>query len=343
VFSELTRRQFRKFRSVRRAWFALWILLAAFIVSLFAEHIANDRPLILRYEGRFYFPTLKFYPDETFGGPYRTEADYRELRAKAAFRSAGNFMVFPLIPHDPLHPYLDAAGAPPHPPSRLHWLGTDGSARDVSARLLYGFRTSMIFALCLVLVGAIFGILVGGVQGYLGGRTDLLVQRGIEIWSALPFLYVVILLGSIYGQGFGILLFVFALFEWIPLSYYMRAEFFRLKNLPFVMAERALGAGHRRTILRQILPNAMNPVVTILPFSLIAAISSLTALDFLGFGLPPPAPSWGELLQQGLENLQAPWLAISSVAALFVTLMLASFIGEGVREAFDPRAASKLR
>lgn len=328
---------------MKRAWWALWILLGAFVLSLFSEHLANDRPLLLRYEGRFYFPTLKFHSGETFGGRYRTEADYRALRADRRFQEKGGWMVFPLIPHNPLHPYLNLEGAPPHPPSRLHWIGTDGSARDVSARLLYGFRTCMLFALSLVVVGAVFGILIGGVQGYLGGKTDLTVQRFIEIWSSLPFLYVVILLGSIYGQGFGILLLVFALFEWIALSYYMRAEFFRLKNLPFVLAARALGASHLRVLFRQILPNAMNPVVTILPFSLIAGISSLTALDFLGFGLPPPTPSWGELLQQGLDNLQAPWLAISSVVALFLTLMLASFIGEGVREAFDPKSSSRLQ
>jgi microcin C transport system permease protein len=343
LFSDLTRSQFRKFRAVKRAWFSLWILLGAFVLSLFSEHLANDRPLWLRYRGQTYFPTLHFYSGETFGGRYRTEADYRTLRSDPQFEENGGSMIFPLIPHDPLHPYLDLSGAPPHRPSRLHWLGTDGSARDVSARLLYGFRTSMLFALALVCVGAVFGVLIGGIQGYLGGRTDLLVQRFIEIWSSMPFLYVVILLGSIYGQGFGILLLVFALFEWIALSYYMRAEFFRLKNLPFVLAARSLGASHARILFRQILPNAMNPVVTILPFSLIGGISALTALDFLGFGLPPPTPSWGELLGQGLDNLQAPWLAISSVAALFITLMLASFIGEGVREAFDPKSATKLQ
>jgi microcin C transport system permease protein len=343
LFSDLTRSQLRKFRSIKRAWFSLWILLGAFLISLFSEQIANDRPLILRYDSRTYFPSLRFYSGATFGGEYGTEANYRSLRNDPAFKERGGWMLFPLIPHHPRQPHLDLAGAPPHPPSRLHWLGTDGSARDVAARLLYGFRTCMTFALSLTAAGTLLGIVIGCVQGYLGGKTDLTLQRMIEIWSSLPFLYVVILLGSIYGQGFAMLLFVFALFKWIELSYYMRAEVFRLKNLPFVLAARALGAGHLRVLFRQIIPNAMTPVITFLPFSLVAGISSLTALDFLGFGLPPPTASWGELLQQGLDNLQAPWLAISSVTALFITLMLATFIGEGVREAFDPKSLTRLR
>ena len=252
-------------------------------------------------------------------------------------------MLMPPIPHSPLHSYLDLAGNPPNPPSWQHWLGTDSEARDVLARLIYGFRICMVFALALTFAGTALGIIIGGLQGYLGGKTDITAQRFIEIWSALPYLYVVILIGSIYGQSFGILLFVTAIFEWIGLSYYMRGEFLKLREQPYVLASKALGAGHLRILFQQILPNAMTPVITLLPFGIVGGIGTLTALDFLGFGLPPPTPSWGEMIDEGLNNLQAPWLATSAVAALFITLMLATFIGEGVRDAFDPKSLTKLK
>ncbi|MDQ3621164.1 MAG: ABC transporter permease [Verrucomicrobiota bacterium] len=344
MFSDLARTQFRKFKSIRRAWWSLWILAITFFLSLFSEHLANDRPLFIRYQERSYFPTLRFYSGQTFGGPYKTEANYRALREDPAFRKNGNWMLLPPIPHNPLHPYLDLAGEPPHKPSARHWLGTDEAARDVAARLLYGYRICMLFALSLTAIDALLGIAIGGLQGYFGGKIDLLAQRGIEIWSSLPILYVAILIGSIYGQGFATLLFVLALFYWIGLSYYMRGEFLRLKNMSYVWAARALGASHSRILAREILPNALTPAVTILPFRIVAGISALTALDFLGFGLPPPTPSWGELLKQGLDNyLQAPWLAITSVLALFITLLLASFVGEGARAAFDPKSMSHLQ
>lgn len=343
MFSPLTRRRFARFRSIKRAYWSFWILTIAFVLSLFSEQIANDHPLLLRYDGHWFFPTVKFYASDTFGGRYKTETDYLALRDDPNFKAHNGWMLFPIIPHNPLRAYLDLPGSPPHPPSRAHWLGTDNTARDVLARLIYGFRICMTFALTLTAVGTIFGIVIGAIQGYLGGRTDLTLQRVIEIWSSLPFLYVVILVGSIYGQTFSILLGVTALFEWISLSYYMRGEFYRLREQPYVWASRALGASHARILFRQILPNAMNPVITILPFSLIGGISALTALDFLGFGLPPPTPSWGEMIDQGLQNLQAPWVATSAVVALFITLMLATFIGEGVRDAFDPKSHTKLQ
>lgn len=343
MFSEITRQQFRRFRSLRRAWYSLWILAGAYVLSLFSEQLANDHPLMLGYEGRWYFPTLRFYSSETFGGTYRTEADYVALEKSPAFGEKRGWMLFPPIKANPLRSYLDQPGNPPHPPSREHWLGTDDSARDVLARLLYGFRTSMSFALALAGLSAVIGIIIGGIQGYFGGWFDLAAQRLIEIWSALPFLYVVILIGSIYGQTFTVLLLVFCLFEWIGLSYYMRGESYRLKNQTFTQAAQALGAGHIRILYRHILPNALVPVITLFPFILIGGISSLTALDFLGFGLPPPTPSWGEMLQQGLQYLYAPWLALASVLALFFTLLLASFVGEGARAAFDPRSSNAIR
>lgn len=342
ILSELTRERIRRFRRIRRAHVSLWILAVALGLSLFSELIANDKPLLLRYQGGTYFPILKFHPGTRFGGPYGTEPDYRALRRDAAFKAAGGWMLFPVIPYGPLRANLELAGEPPHAPSRAHWLGTDNTARDVAARLIYGFRICMLFGLSLAAVTAVLGIVIGGVQGYLGGKFDITLQRLIEIWHALPFLYVVILLGSIYGSGFGMLLFVIAIFEWIGLSYYMRAEFLRIKALNYVRAARAAGLGPLRIFFGEILPNALTPVITIIPFVIIAGISLLTALDFLGFGLPPPTPSWGEMLTQGLQNLHAPWIAVSTVAAMFVTLLLATFVGEGVREAFDPKSGHRV-
>lgn len=342
LFSELTLERLRKFRTLKRAWWSLLILGGAFILSLGSEFIANDKPLVLRHQGSTYFPIVKFYPGTLFGGPYSTEPDYLKLRDDPAFKAAGGSMIFPIVPYGPLRANLELEGNPPHAPSREHWLGTDNTARDVFARLLYGFRICMAFGLCLALSDAVLGILIGGIQGYLGGKTDILVQRLVEIWSALPFLYVVILLGSIYGTGFFMLLVVVSMFGWIGLSYYMRGEFFRLKGMNYVKAARAAGFSHTRIFFKQILPNALTPVITILPFTVVSGISTLTALDFLGFGLPPPMPSWGELLTQGLQNLHAPWIAIATVLALFFTLLLSTFVGEGVREAFDPKSFSRV-
>jgi microcin C transport system permease protein len=343
VLSDISRERFNRFRAIKRAWFAFLVLTAAFVLSLFSEDIANDRPLLLFYQGHYYFPTVQFYPATDFGGPYKTEPDYVALRNDPTFHAAGGWMILPPISHDPLHYDFDLSANPPNPPSWKHWLGTDGSGRDVLARLIYGFRIAMLFSLALTIVSTVAGIAIGAVQGYAGGRVDLTAQRFIEIWSALPYLYVVILMGAIYGQGFGILLLVTSLFQWITLSYYIRGEFYKLREQAYVLASRALGASHTSVLFRQILPNAMTPVITMLPFTLIAGISSLTALDFLGFGLPPPTPSWGELIDEGLQNLQAPWLAGSAVAALFITLMLATMIGEGIRDALDPKSLTKLR
>ena len=343
MLSEISRQRFRRFRAIKRAWWSFLILSAAFVISLFSEEIANDHPLIMSYHGHYYFPTVRFYSADIFGGQYKTETDYLALRNDPDFRAAGGSMLLPLIPHDPRHSYLEINGNPPNPPSRDHWLGTDGSGRDVLARLIYGFRIAMIFSLALTAVSTLAGAVIGGVQGYAGGTIDITAQRLIEIWSVLPILYVIILLGAIYGRGFALLLVVTSLFQWITLSYYVRGEFYKLREQPYVLASRALGASHIRILFRQILPNAMTPVITFLPFTVIAGISALTALDFLGFGLPPPTPSWGELIDEGLQNLQAPWLAGSAVAALFITLMLATMVGEGLRDALDPKSLSKLR
>jgi len=357
--SDLTRERLRRFRQMRRAWYSLLILTGAFLVSLLGPLIAGDRPLALRYQGQWSFPIFAFHSDAEFGGVNPTEADYVVLRARAESGAADLedsgtaatvhgtpgtaatsdlWMLLPPIPHDPLHTYLDGDEPPPVAPSRDHWLGTDGSGRDVLSRLIHGFRICMLFALSLTLIGSFSGIAIGGLQGYVGGRFDILGQRFTEIWSALPFLYVVILVGALLGRSFSLLLLLMSLFAWIGLSYYMRGEFLRLKGLGFVKAARALGMSHSHIFFREILPNALTPVITLLPFSLIGGISALTSLDFLGFGLQPPTPSWGELLGQGLKYLYAPWIALSTVGALFITLLLAAFIGEGVREAFDPKS-----
>jgi len=342
-FTPQTREAWSRFRRMRRAWWSLWILLGAFAVSLCSEVISNERPLVLGYEGRLHFPVFRFYPATAFGGVHRTEPDYLALRDDPGFKRNGGWMVHPIVPFGPVRSELWLPGNPPHPPSARHWLGTDRSARDVFSRLLYGFRTSMVFALMLMACGMVLGVTIGAIQGYLGGKVDLAVQRMIEIWSALPMLYVVILLGSIYGQNFWMLLGVMALFEWIGLSFYIRADCFRLKQFGYVQAARAAGAGGFRILFRHILPNALTPMITLAPFMLIGGIGALTALDFLGFGLPPPTASWGDLLDQGMKDLTRWWVVLSAMGALFFTLLLATFIGEGVREAFDPRGSNQLK
>lgn len=342
MLSDLTRARFRRFRAMRRAWWSLLALTATFVLSLGSELISNDRPLLLGYQGKLHMPVFKFYPGTAFGLPQGTRTDYHALETSPAFEASGGWMLFPPVKWGPYRNHLELEGNPPHSPSTTHWLGTDNTGRDVFSRLLYGFRLCMAFALLISALAAVLGILIGGLQGWLGGKTDILGQRFIEIWSALPFLYVVILLGTLYGRSFALLVCIVALFSWIGLSYYMRAEFLRLRNLNYVRSARALGIPAWRIFLRHVLPNAVTPVVTVLPFLLVSGISALTSLDFLGFGLQPPAPSWGELLRQGLDNLHAPWLAIAATTALFITLLLATFVGEGLREAFDPKADGRV-
>lgn len=341
IFSELTRERFKRFKKVKRAYYSLWILGILFLLSLFSDILVNSKPLFIRYNGRNFLPIFFFYNDQDFGGKYKTEADYEALVEDSVFVK-NSFIIKTIIPHDPLYPYLSLDSEPPHPPSVKHLLGTDSMARDVLARLIYGFRTCMLFSLTLTLLSTVIGIIIGCIQGYWGGKVDILIQRFIEIWSSMPFLYVVILVGSIYGRGFVLLLVVMAIFQWIGLSYYMRGEFLKLKNMTYAKSARAMGYGSLNILFKQILPNALTPVITLVPFMVIGGISSLTALDFLGFGFPPPAPSWGELLQQGLKNLSAPWIALSTVIALFITLLLTTFIGEGVREAFDPKSEYRI-
>lgn len=341
LLSEVSRQRFERFRKVRRSWWSLWILVGAYVLSLLSPWLVNDEPLLLRWEGAWTFPAFCYYPETRFGGSYQTEPDYAVLLSQARAERRDFWALLPPIAQDPIKSHLGDAGSPPYAPSRQHWLGTDAHGRDLLARLVHGFRICMTFSLLLALLGTAMGIVVGGVQGYLGGKVDMFSQRVIEVWSSLPFLYVVILVGSIYGQGFWLLVAIMALFQWVGLSYYMRGEFLRLRQVPYVRAARVLGLSGPHIFFREILPNALTPVVTLFPFALIGGISSLTSLDFLGFGLRPPTPSWGDLLAQGLSNLYAPWISVSTVVALFITLLLATFVGEGVRDAMDPKSGDR--
>ncbi len=486
-FHPVTRQRWARFRGLRRGWWAFWIFVGAFALSLGAEWLANDKPLWIHFEGRHYFPVVKFYPEDVFAGNGRmTRPDYRALAASEAFApGGGNRMVWPLIPFGPLEslspgdivlpqvvtvtarpvthvaaadvsaagrilrvqgdadyfnlavgmellaaaedglpegvragmaarlanraaPALDAPvaggwvslspfaprpvapqqvrvtfrdqltagqerrvvvdeGHPVYPsdfpspgtagwrflttkeqvrfPFRPGWghpLGIDAAGRDVAARMLYALRTSLSFGMLLVLTTMALGTLAGALQGYYGGKVDLLGQRFIEIWESLPFLYVLILLGSVCGQSFGLLLAIYAVFNWIGISYYMRAEFLRLRRLPFVEAARVIGLPTRQIILRHMLPNALAPLVTFFPFLLVGAIGVMAALDYLGFGLPPPTPSWGELLAQAQEFPQAWWLVVYPALALFFTMLAGVLIGEGLRAAFDPKPFGRL-
>ena len=342
MFSEIIKERLGKFKGIRRAYYAFCLLGFFFFVSLFSEFLANEKPIYVYYKETSFVPIFFFYAGKSFGQEQDSVADYTLLRKDKAFLEQ-SFVIWPPYPHGPYHSYFYKDSAPPNPPSLDHFLGTDRLGRDVLARLLYGFRISMLFALCLTFLMGIFGLGIGGIQGYGGGWLDLSLQRFIEMWAALPFLYVVILLGSLYGRDFKLLVFTIALFNWIGLSYYMRAEFLRGKKQVYVQAARALGLSKTRIFLGHILPNSLSPMITILPFGLISGITILTALDFLGFGLQAPTPSWGELLKQGLDVIREyPHLTITTILALFLTLSLATLIGEGVREAFDPRSGKHI-
>jgi microcin C transport system permease protein len=336
--SPLARRRLAGFQANRRGYWSLWIFLGLFLVSLGAELVANDRPLLVRFEGRTYFPVFRDYPETVFGGFLESAADYRDPEVREMIEERG-WILWPPVPfsYDTIN--YNLAVPAPSPPTAENWLGTDDQGRDVTARLIYGFRISVLFGLTLTLFSSIVGVAAGAVQGYFGGAVDLLFQRFIEIWSGLPVLYLLIILASVVEPNFWWLLGLMLLFSWMGLVGVVRAEFLRVRNFDYVRAARALGVGDRVIMIRHILPNAMVATLTFLPFILNSSITTLTALDFLGFGLPPGSPSLGELLNQGKSNLHAPWLGIAAFTVLAVTLSLLIFIGEAVRDAFDPRRA----
>ncbi|MFN8547749.1 MAG: ABC transporter permease subunit [Candidatus Eisenbacteria bacterium] len=339
----VTAKRFMRFRRLKRGYYALLILATRAVVSLFSDFIANRRAIFVLYHGKAYFPTFSFHTMAEFGqkdefGFDDLEADYVALKQTVKEQKSG-LVWMPIVPYDPYEPDFNYADPPPNPPDHKHWFGTDSQGRDVFARLLYGFRISIFFALSLVFAGQTVGTIIGSLQGYLGGWFDLAVQRSIEIWSSLPVLYVVIVISTFVTPSFWMLVFILALFQWISITYYMRTEVYREKTKEYALAARSFGASNRRLIFTHLLPNCITPLVTFTPFAIVAAIGSLTALDYLGFGLPAPTPSWGELIDQALqsENRDKIWLAIAPFGALSMTLFLVTLIGESVREAFDPK------
>ncbi len=367
ILSPLNARRWRNFRANRRAFWALVLFATLFVLSLFAEVIANDKPILVRYRGEVFVPAYRFYPETAFGGDFRTEAIYRDPSVQCLIVTGGReecwdtpeatiaeakttgtvggetvergWMIWPPIPYH--YRTINNVGAAPSAPDGRHWLGTDDTARDVLARVIYGFRTSVLFALIVTSISSVVGIAAGAVQGYFGGRTDLILQRLLEIWSSTPSLYVIIILFAILGRGFWLLVFIVILFGWPALTGVVRAEFLRARNFEYVRAARALGVADRVIMFRHILPNAMVATLTMLPFVITGAISTLASLDYLGYGLPSSAPSLGELALQGKQNLQAPWLAFTAFFTFSIMLSLLVFVFEGVRDAFDPRKVFK--
>jgi microcin C transport system permease protein len=351
----ILRRRVRKFRALKRGYYSFLLLLTAYVISFFLPLLINNTPLLIRYNGEYYSPMMRFYPASTFGSTAIGEANYRELKQQFRTEGKGNWVLMPIYPYSPTESLLELPGAPPHPPSRDNVFGTDDRGRDIFARLAYGFNVSLTFAIVVMILAEAFGVIIGAFLGYFGGKLDILGQRTIEIWSSLPFLYTIIIVSSIVvpvfvpGQNlvlqpsFWLLAFILAAFEWVGITYYVRGEYYREKAKDYVGAAIAIGVSEMSIMFRHILPNSLTPVVSFAPFTVVANITALVALDFLGFGLPAPTPSWGELIQQGTENLNKWWLTVFPLGAVFLTLLLIVFIGEAVRDAFDPKEYSRLR
>ena len=339
-FNPLTVRQWQRFRSIKRGYYSAIVLTAALVLSLGAELFANSRALVVHYQGTLFFPTYgDVIPGRTFGLDYDYETDYRELKRSFAESDDGDWVLMPPVPYDPLENDLDGEGYPPYPPSFAsnHYLGTDSTGRDVLARLAYGLRIVFGFAFILLACNYAIGIALGCAMGFWGGAFDLLFQRVIEVWNNVPFLYVIMIVASIVVPNFWTLLAVMVIFGWTQMTWYMRTSTYKEKSREYVLAARALGASNSRMIANHILPNTISVIVTFIPFSIAGAIASLTALDYLGFGLPPPTPSWGELLAQGTSHLESPWIVTSVFVAMVLVLLMVTYIGEAIREAFDPK------
>ncbi len=337
ALTPLNQRRLKNFTANRRGFWSLWLFLILFFVTLAAEFIANDKPIVILGLEETYWPVFVAYPETDFGGDFETEADYRDPFVTELIEEQGGQMIWPIIrfSYDTINLGLEVPA--PAPPSAENWLGTDDQGRDVVARVIYGFRISVLFGLILTLISSVIGVAAGAVQGYFGGLTDLLFQRFIEVWTSIPQLYILIIIAAIIEPNFWILLGILLLFSWVSLVGVVRAEFLRARNFDYVKAARALGVSNSKIMVRHLLPNAMVATLTFLPFILNGSITTLTSLDFLGFGLPPGSPSLGELLAQGKSNLQAPWLGITAFVVIAFMLSLLIFIGEAVRDAFDPR------
>ena len=349
------KKRWRKFRAMKRGYYSFLVVLGAYLLSFILPLLINNKPLVLRYEGAYYFPLLTYTDASEFGEGGFGEPDYRDLKERFAAEGDGNWMVMPFYPYSANESLLELDGVPPHAPSRDHPFGTDNRGRDVFARLAYGFNISMSFALLVVVFSYTAGIAVGAAIGYFGGKLDILGQRAIEVWSSLPFLYTIIIVSSIlvpiYIPGrnqllqpsFWLLIIILSAFGWMGITYYIRGEFYREKAKDYVGAAITMGASESAIMFKHILPNALTPVVSFAPFAIVGNISALVALDFLGFGLPAPTPSWGELIGQGMEYLTKWWLVFLPLGAVFLTLLLIVFVGEAIREAFDPKEYSRLR
>lgn len=342
TWSSLNRRRWNNFSSNKRGFWSLWIFLVLFSFTLCAEFVANDNPLLVKFDGHYYIPVFSNYPETMFGGDFETETKYRDPYVRKLIEEKG-WMIWPLIPYSYNTINYNLTQPAPSPPSSENWLGTDDQGRDVLARMIYGFRISVLFGITLTLLSSLIGVAAGAVQGYFGGLTDLLLQRFIEIWGGMPILYLLIIMASLVQPNFWWLLVLMLLFSWMSLVHVVRAEFLRARNLDYVRAAKALGAGDLVIMYKHVLPNAMVATLTYMPFILNHSITTLTSLDFLGFGLPPGSPSLGELLNQGKNNLQAPWLGISAFCVLALMLTLLIFVGEAVRDAFDPRKTQSIR
>ena len=338
--TDINKRKLINFKKNKRGLYSSYILIIILLITLPAEFIANDKPLLINYDGNFYFPIFKNYSETTFGGDFETNTDYKDPYVKDLINNKG-WIIWPIIPFSYQTVNYDLQSPAPSAPSFTNWLGTDDQARDVLARLIYGFRISIIFGFLLTIFSSLVGIIFGAIQGYLGGITDLLGQRFIEIWSGMPVLFLLIIIGSIITPSFWILLILLLLFSWMNLVGVVRAEFLRARNFDYVKAAKCLGMSDLRIMIKHLLPNAMVATITYLPFILAASVTTLTSLDFLGFGLPPGSASLGELLNQGKNNLQAPWLGITGFISISILLSLLVFIGEAVGDAFDPRKLNK--
>jgi microcin C transport system permease protein len=351
----LVRRRWRKFRRLKRGYYSFLIITGAYVLSFALPLLMTNQPLVVRYSGQYFFPMFRFHAASEFGDAAFGEPDYRALKRKFEGAGEGNWVLMAPYPYGPNEALLDLSSSPPNPPSSEHPFGTDDRGRDVLVRLAYGFNISLTFAMLVLLIGDSVGIAIGAMLGYVSGKVDLLGQRLIEIWSSLPFLYTIIIVSSIVvpvyipGQmqilqpSFWLLVIILAAFEWMGITYYIRGEFYREKAKDYVGAAIVTGQSQVAIMFRHILPNALTPVVSFAPFTIVANIGALVALDFLGFGLPAPTPSWGELIGQGMENLTKWWLVFIPLGVLFTTLLLVVFIGEAVREAFDPKEYSRLR
>jgi len=343
-FNPLTIEMIKRFKRIRRGYYSFILLMVLIVLSLGAELLVNSRALVVKYNGSYYFPTYgAIIPGTKFGLDYEYETNYRELKSKFKSSSAGNFVILPPIPYNPLETELKEGEFPPLSPSfaSMHYLGTDKTGRDVASRLIYGFRIAICFSLILLFFNYLIGISVGCFMGYVGGKFDLFFQRIIEIWNNIPYLYAIIIISSILIPNFFSLLGIMIFFGWIGITWYMRTATYKEREREYVLAARALGAGTSRIIIRHILPNTVSVIITFIPFSVAGGITSLTALDYLGFGLPAPTPSWGELLAEASEyNITAPWIGVSVILSLISILIMVTFIGEAIRESFDPKLYS---